>query len=227
MLRASLATVVVGALLGARLSHAAPNEIKVFTDELAAYRAHTLETHVNKARSGPLRVMPEYSYGLWRDWELSLQLPMAFASDAARGEGYRAELQYIAPHDEARGAYWGVNVELARDADAIGERFWNVELIPIVGWRDERWHLAANPGGERALSGAERRTLATPAFKLAYRLFGAQWLGFEHYRDEQGRTLYVAWDGKPGGADLNVGVGRGLTGRTDRWVLKAIYEFAF
>jgi uncharacterized membrane protein YkvA (DUF1232 family) len=215
------------AALVALAVHGAPNEIKVFTDELAAYHAHTLETHVNKARTGPLRVMPEYSYGLWHDWELSLQLPMAFTSDAARGEGYRAELQYIAPHDEERGLYWGLNVELARDAPAEGERFWNVELIPIVGWRNDRWHFAANPGGERALSGSERKTIATPAVKLAYRAFGREWLGLEHYRDEQGRTLYLAWDGKLGRSDINVGLGRGLSGQTDRWVMKAIYEFAF
>ena len=100
----------------AAAAHAAPNEIKVFTDELARYRSHTLETHINKADSGPLRVMPEYSYGIWRDWELSLQLPFAFSSDAASGEGYRAELQYIAPHDEDAGFYWGINVEIARHA---------------------------------------------------------------------------------------------------------------
>ena len=63
---------------------AAPNEIKVFTDELARYREHTLEFHVNKASSAgekaedhgtPLQIMPEYSYGIRRDWELSFQLP--------------------------------------------------------------------------------------------------------------------------------------------------------
>ena len=48
---------------------AAPNEIKVFTDELADYRESTLETHANKASRGPLQVMPEYSYGIWRNWE--------------------------------------------------------------------------------------------------------------------------------------------------------------
>src|SRR2546423_5143788 len=50
---------------------AAPNEIKVFTNELADYRESTLETHANKASRGPLQVMPEYSYGIWRNWELS------------------------------------------------------------------------------------------------------------------------------------------------------------
>ena len=152
----------------ASLAGAAPNEIKVFTDELAAFHAHTLETHVNKARTGPLRLMPEYSYGIWHDWELSLQLPLAFGSDAANGEGYRAELQYVAPHDEQRGFYWGLNVELARD-HRIGEpHFWNLEIIPILGLRVERWHFVANPGFERALSGQERRASATPAAKLAY-----------------------------------------------------------
>ena len=92
---------------------AAPEEIKVFTDELAGYGESTLEAHVNKAsRGAPLQLMPEYSYGVRRDWELSLQLPLAL-QDGVRGNGYRAELQYIAPHDNAAGFYWGVNFELA------------------------------------------------------------------------------------------------------------------
>ena len=222
----------------ASLAGAAPNEIKVFTDELAAFHAHTLETHVNKARTGPLRLMPEYSYGIWHDWELSLQLPLAFGSDAANGEGYRAELQYVAPHDEQRGFYWGLNVELARD-HRIGEpHFWNLEIIPILGLRVERWHFVANPGFERALSGQERRASATPAAKLAYRAYRKNSFGLEYYleagplahrlpRGEQSCMLYLAWDGKLGKSDLNVGVGRGSTPASDRWVIKAIYEVAF
>ena len=206
----------------------APNEIKVFTDELAGYREHTLETHINKARTGPLRVMPEYSYGLWHNWELSLQLPFAFGSGSANGEGYRAELQYVAPHDDERGFYWGINVELARDYRVDEPHFWNLEIIPIVGWRVERWHLVANPGFERALSGTERGTRPTPAAKVAYRAFGTNAYGVELYRDaDGGRTAYLAWDGKLGKSDINVGIGRGTSANADRWVLKAIYEVAF
>ncbi|HEX9397371.1 MAG TPA: hypothetical protein VF943_11615 [Burkholderiales bacterium] len=220
------------------LAGAAPNEIKVFTDELAAYHAYTLETHVNKARTGPLRVMPEYSYGIWHNWEFSLQLPFAFSSDGSNGEGYRAELQYVAPHDEERGFYWGVNMELARDYRVGEPHFWNVEFIPILGLRVERWHFVANPGFERALSGQERRVSAMPAAKLAYRAFGQNSFGLEYYleagplahrlmRDEQSRMLYLAWDGKIGKSDINVGLGRGATPASDRWVIKAIYEIAF
>src|SRR2546425_13271909 len=99
----------------AAVATAAPNEIKIFTDELADYGEHTLETHVNKAsRAGPriqnrltpLQVMPEYSYGIWHDWEFSLQLPAAFGQSASRLEGCRTELQYVAPHDKDAGFYW-------------------------------------------------------------------------------------------------------------------------
>src|SRR5204862_502207 len=101
-------------------------------DELAAHREHTLELHANRG-GGVTRFMPEYSYGLWPDWEVSLQLPLAW-SEGVRSEGYRAELQYVAPHDAARGWYWGINFELAR-VEQVGEpHFWSVEVMPIVGW---------------------------------------------------------------------------------------------
>ena len=44
--------------------------------------------------------MPEYSYGIWHNWEISFQLPATFSQDASRLDGYRGELQYVAPHEE-------------------------------------------------------------------------------------------------------------------------------
>jgi hypothetical protein len=210
----------------------------VFSDELANYGEHTLETHVNKAsRAGPraenprtpLQVMPEYSYGVWRNWEFSLQLPAAFSGGASRLEGYRAELQYVAPHDGEQGFYWGWNFELAR-VERLGERsFWNAELIPILGYRTGRWHLAANPGVDKAVSGAGGAPDFQPSAKAAYRTSGKDYVGLEYYAEGQSRSrmLYFAWDGKIGKSDINVGLGRGLTDSSDRWVIKAIYEFAF
>ena len=206
---------------------AAPNEIKIFTDELANYGEHTLETHVNKASRTPLQVMPEYSYGIWHDWEFSLQLPAAFGQDASRLEGYRTELQYVAPHDKDAGFYWGVNFELARIERPGDASFWNIELIPILGYRTERWHFVANPGIGKAVSGASRATDFQPAGKVAYRAFEKNYFGIEYYADDQSRVLYFAWDGKVGKSDINVGIGRGLTDSSDRWVLKMIYELAF
>lgn len=245
-IRATWVLLLVAGLATCAAAAAAPSEIKVFTDELALPGEHTLETHVNKAqpgekaenRSRPLQLMPEYSYGLHPNWEVSLQLPMSFGSEANRLQGYRAELQYIAPHDPEEGFYWGLNFELAR-IDPQGEpSFWNTELIPILGYRTGRWHLVANPGIDKAVSGTARTVNFEPAVKAAYRVEGRNFVGLEYYVDagplrhrlpahEQDRVLYVAWDGRVGKSDLNIGVGRGLTDVSDRWVVKAICEFAF
>lgn len=248
MIRRVVAASLSGWALGmSGMAEAAPNEIKVFTDELAGYGEHTLETHVSRAsdagprvenRRTPLQVMPEYSYGILRNWEFSLQMPAAFSQSGARLEGYRAELQYVAPHDDEEGFYWGVNFEIAR-IERLGEAsFWNVELIPILGYRRERWHFVANPGIDKAISGGTRAANFQPAAKLAYRAFEKNHFGVEYYveagplrntlsRNDQSRVLYFAWDGKIGKSDINVGLGRGLTDASDRWVLKMIYEFAF
>jgi len=172
--------------------------------------------------------MPEYSYGIWHNWEFSVQLPFAFSSDSAKGEGYRAELQYIAKHDGQSGVYWGINMEVARVARKHEPEFWNLEVIPIVGWRAGRWHLVANPGFERPVSGGDRTGTATPVEKIAYRAWSKNDFGLEYYRDNaDSHSLYFVWDGKLGKSDINVGIGRGTGSASDRWVFKAIYEFAF
>lgn len=241
---------LLGACVGLLLSLfaiAAPNEIKVFTDELATYGEHTLETHVNKAsRAGPaadnkatpLQVMPEYSYGIWRNWEFSLQLPVAEQHDRVRTNGYRAELQYVAPHNDEKGFYWGMNLELAHSARNGEPQFWDLEVMPIFGFRTDRWHLAANPGITVPLTGAAWKTTFDPAAKIAYRTFDKNYFGIEYYLQagpvrhwlpshQRSQVLYFAWDGKIAKSDINVGIGRGFSDASDRWVLKAIYEISF
>lgn len=231
------------ALFSGAVAMAAPNEIKVFTDELARPGEHTLETHVNRASSRsraeePLRVMPEYSYGMHPNCEFSLQLPIAFTGSTTRLEGYRAEVQYIARHDQQHGLYWGFNVELARINRLAEDALWNVEFIPIFGYRTERWHFVANPGFDKSVSGASGAVNFEPSAKVAYRAFGRNYYGLEYYVDagllrhrlpgnEQDRVLYLAWDGRLGKSDINFGVGRGITDASDRWVVKAICEIAF
>ena len=155
--------------------------------------------------------MPEYSYGIARHWEASLQLPLSLQGGNVGGRSFRAELQYIAPHEEDAGPYWGFNVEAGRR---------DAELIPILGYRRERWHFAVNPGFDEHLR-------FTPAAKAAYRTSGKNYFGAEYYSQEGSRLLFLAWDGKIGKSDINLGVGRGFTASSDRLVIKAIYEIAF
>jgi hypothetical protein len=182
--------------------------------------------------------MPEYSYGLWRNWEFSFQLPVAVEHGRVRSNGYRGELQYVAPHDEDRGLYWGVNVEVANLAANGEPRVWNVELVPIVGLRVDRWHFVGNPSISRILGGTGRKIDFEPAAKAAYRLDGKNYLGLEYFLEagpvqrwlpgsQRSEVLYFVWDGKIRRSDVNVGIGRGLTMASDRWVLKTVLEFSF
>ena len=241
------AVALVACLLAPSQATAAPNEIKVFSDELAGYGESTLETHGNKAsRAGrrseihavPFQVMPEYSCGIWKNWEVSVQLPLSISNEHGQSDGYRAELQYIAPHSEETGYYWGFNVEAARLARPGDATIWNIELIPILGYRLDRWHLIANPGLSRPMSGPQKRTNFEPAYKASYRTTAANQFGAEFYEeagplrrmltgDRRYRVLYLAWDGKIGKSDINVGVGRGLNNASDRFVFKTVFEFAF
>jgi hypothetical protein len=210
-------------VLAARAGLGAPNEIKVFTDEIVGYRRHSLEAHVNGA-GGTLQVMPEYSYGLRPDWEASFQLPMGERHGELHADGFRVELQYVAPHDEAQGWYWGWNAEAGRTERDDEPHEWTSELVPIVGFRSSRWHLVANPTLALPLSGEGRKLDFQPAAKLAYRASGGNDFGIEFYK-EASRLLFLTWDGKLGRSDVNLGIGRDLSGAD--WVVKLIVEIAF
>lgn len=182
------------------------------------HRESSVEAHVNRA-GGVLQAMPEYSYGVRPDWELSFQLPSAEQDGRWRSIGYRVELQYVAPH-EAAGFYWGWNAEVGHSRRTDEPEAWGAELVPILGYRVSRWQLIANPGFSAPLSGAGRTLHFDPAAKAAYREFGV-----EYY--ESTRLAFLVWDGKLGRSDINFGLGRGRSGAADRWVAKMIVEIYF
>jgi hypothetical protein len=218
---------------------AAPHDIKVDTNEITEQGAHALEVHMNVARPAPdnrrghvWQLMPEYSYGYARNWALALQLPLSRVGDNFYANGAGAEVQYVAPHDNERGGYWGASVKLVY-ASPIGERSsWALELVPIAGTRSGKFHFAVNLGLAIPIGGAESKVTFQPAAMLAYAVNARNGIGFEYYsdlgplknfapRDEQERTLYAVWNRTQQSFNLNLGIGRGLTHSSDRWVLKA------
>jgi hypothetical protein len=233
-------------LLMGGVAVAAPNEIKVFTDEITSVGETSVELHINKgSRSGPnalnrdqpLQLMPEVSYGFSKDWEISLHLPASYQNQKLRSNGQRLELQYVASHDAESGFYWGVNFELARLTRG-DDAYTGIQMFPIIGWRDALWHLVLNPALSKPLTGNDKRLTFDPAMKVGYRVFGKNYFGFEYFEetgplkkilpgDQRYRMLYLTWDGKLGKSEVNVGLGKGLTSVSDRLVLKAIVEIGF
>jgi len=106
-------------------------------------------------------------------------------------------------------------------------------MRPILGYRGDAWLLAFNPIVTTDLAGDDKGVLHfEPAAKLARSVARDTALGFEYYADlgrlshfapraEQSHMLYFVLDTQR----VNFGIGRGLTGASDRWTIKAILSF--
>jgi len=231
------------------LGLAAPEDFRVFTDEISSRGEYGAEFQAAIARPrtrGPgsegsrSQALAEFSYGLTGTVEVALQLP-ASRDGGGTGNGWRSnganfELQYAAPHESAKGAYWGLRAELGRGR-AVGEAAiaTAIELRPIVGYRIGDWHAVFNATVRAPISGHEREAKWEPSAKLAYGVAARTSVGVEYYveagesagaLDARRRALaLLAVDTRIHGIGLNVGVGRGTGAGGDGSVLKAIVAF--
>ena len=228
---------------------AAPDEIQVYNDDIHKPGEAGLELHLNHVPSGRkapsyagemrsdhrFQATMEWSYGWTSTWEAGLYVPVARdVSGSWVGNGLRARLKYIAPEAEGSSWRWGVNAEVGVSARRVSESPRGLEVRPIVAWENAQWALAFNPILAVDLaSGASRRPAFEPAIKVARKLAQEQAVGLEAYADwgpwgqwdPAGRrpmALFATWDGQWRGVEMNLGVGRGLQGYEDRWVVKAI-----
>ena len=142
-------------------------------------------------------------------------------------------MQYVAPHDDDDGGYWGIRGEVGYDKPVGEASAAAVEVLPIIGYRAGRWHFIANRSLNRAINRDNRRIHFEPAAKLAYRVVDHHNLGVEYYveggalrhllpRQQRTEVGYLVWDGVVGKAGFNVGVGGRMTPASDRWVVKMI-----
>ena len=252
-----MAAGLVGLCLSCSVHAALPDEIQVYTFEINEPHEFGLEVHINTTPNGQRtsaypgeitthrgwRVTPEFSYGLARNWEAGLYVPTVRAGDGSYYlAGGKLRLKWMPLQIEKDGGGWfaGINAELGR----IGKRFdpsrTNLEVRFIGGWKNDGWLLAVNPIFGWALSDGQRRRSpdGTLSFKVARSVVKDVALGFEYYSGygkvskvlplgERDNTLFLALDyaGKP--FAFNFGIGRGQTGATDKWTVKAIIDVPF
>lgn len=244
----------VFSLCALRLSAALIDEIQVYTDDIAVPRKFGLELHVNTTPSGRgtpeyageivprhgWRLTPEFSYGLSRDFEAGLYVPLHRAAGGRvelAGAKVRLKWLPVQPSEKDRGWFAGINTEIAWLEQRFDAAHWGSEVRTIFGYRNPEWLLATNPVFEWTLAGPERsaRPELELQFKAARKILPGLSFGPEYYaglgplgqarrRGEQEHTLFAAFDVDSGPWVFNCGIGRGLTHATDRWTVKFIFE---
>lgn len=228
--------------------HAAPEEIQVYLDDLRAPGQLGVDVHNNfvvsgrrtaeyageQAPSKVYRFTPEFAYGLTSTTELGFYA--LFTRDSGgnlHGDGLKARIKYIAPHDEKTGLFWGANLEVGHSSKRVSETAWNAELKGILGFRTGPWTVAVNPNLDGSLSRGGGPVTGDVDLKLNYALDPGTQVGLESYNElgplkhlstsnENSRILYAVLDKTFGAFDLNAGLGRGMTRSADHWVVKFI-----
>ncbi|MFZ6747403.1 hypothetical protein [Undibacterium sp. Ren11W] len=233
---------------------AASEEIQVYMDEINAPKQFGLDIHTNFVMSGNrtpdypgaqapgrvFRITPEFSYGLTPNWELGAYILMSHAaSENSTVDGEKIRLKFLATKASDQGFFWGANLEIGRVAYRIDENPWNAELKGMFGYRGDRWTVATNPNIGWKISGpVESPSSFHLDSKIAYKTDHDLEVGLESYNefgpihhmghlDQQSQTVFAVVDFNVRGWDLNLGIGRGLTSASDRWVAKAIINVPF
>jgi len=233
-------------LAAAPHAFAAPEEIQVYRDEVAPAHRFSVEINQSYVPSGPVedigpiakvglyRLTPELNYGFAPNWEAGTLLAATVRDSAFDVHGIKAHLRWIAPRPEGRPWWFGFNGEVGWSDRHLEDKPWTVELRALAGWEGKRWVLAVNPTLETAADGrgGEPARFELQS-KIGYRVSERWMVGLESYdalgplarldaSDRRPHTLYLTADTQWRGLDLNLGIGRGLTGAADGWAVKAV-----
>ena len=255
-LRAAQAT-IAALLLGMAPAHAINDEIQVYTEDINEPGQFGLELHMNTTpagRSTPdypgdsiprhgFRLTPEFSYGINKDFEAGMYLPTVRDADgsfSASGVKLRLKWLPLKPAEDNPGWYAGVNWEVARIDKRYSDSPMTTEVRTIIGYRADKWLLGVNPILSWDLSPGYRNggPDMVLGFKGVHDVAEGIALGLEYYsgigklahpmpHSLQEHTIYAVMDFDRKPFDFNVGVGRGLTGATDQWTVKAIFNVPF
>jgi hypothetical protein len=254
-LKLHLRVVALVAALASRPALAADqvhDEIQVYNAEIAEVGQWTYQQHLNYAPAGQtqpevpggfssnrsLQGTPEFAYGITDWWEAGFYLPFAVTgSGQLLSDGAKLRSLFVVPDAAKRSFFYGVNFELGYEMPRFASNPWGLEIRPIVGVRNAQWEFIVNPIVDLSFGAGGEADFA-PALRLARNLGNDWYVGLEYYGDygkigdflplqQQSQQLFAVTDFKAGVVDVELGVGYGFTGGSDRLVAKAIIGYAF
>jgi hypothetical protein len=238
------------ALLAGLLSfnaYGASEEIQVYLDDKEEAGQVSVDWHNNYVFSGrstpqyrgeqaPARVYrltPELNIGLTDTLELGFYLLSSLDRQGnLAGDGGKVRLKYITPHAE-EGLFWGLNLEVGEQAKRVSPNPWNAQLKGIWGLHEGRWTLGTNLNIDTPLDPHSGSPTVDVDFKINYRVAEKTEFGLESYNElgalhhldsinKNSKTLFTVVDTEVAGLDLSVGLGKGLTPDSDKWLVKLI-----
>jgi hypothetical protein len=229
-------------------------EFEVYGASVAPVGGGELELHTNFVPSGSqlvddsegrathhaLRSSLELSTGLASWLEASIYA-VSYARNGAGLQyvGNRARLTAVAPRSWNLPFAAGLSQEVGYARPGFAENQWAYEVTPILGKEMGNISLVLNPAFERGLGTGEHEWEFEPRAKLDYGLGDEESIGLEYYsvfgpvtgfdpRSHQRHQLFAT-----GKTELSsrmegaIGIGRGLTRNSDRWVVATQLEVKF
>ena len=229
-------------------------EFEVYGASVARVGGGELELHANFVPSGSQRVDDAEGRATHRALRSSLELSTGLASwleaslyavsYARNGAGVqyvgnRTRLTAVAPRGWNLPFDAGLSQEVGYARPGFAENRWAYEITPILGKTMGNVSLLLNPAFERGLGTGEHEWEFEPRARLDYALGDEEAIGLEYYsvfgpvtgfdpRSHQRHQLFATGKTElPSGMEGAIGIGRGLTSNSDRWVVSTKLEVKF
>jgi hypothetical protein len=229
-------------------------EFEVYGTGVPARGTRELELHTNFVPSGSQLVDDAEGRATHRAFRSSLELSTGLAtwleasfyavSYARNGAGVqcvgnRARLTAVAPGRWNLPFDAGVSQEVGYARPGFAENRWGYEVTPILGKEMGSVSLLLNPAFERGFGSGEHEWEFEPRARFGYALGDDEAVGLEYYsvlgpvsgfdaRSHQRHQLFATGTTDlSGGMEAALGIGRGLTRNSDRWVITTRLELKF
>jgi len=225
-------------------------EIQVYPYETVEAHHTMVEFHMNYIPSGTrdtsngqfpnnhqFHFTVEVTHGLTRHWELGAYLVTAYVPGVGpKFAGTRIRPRFRVPASWHLPFGFSVSTELAFNKHQFDPNTITLEIRPIIEKEIGKWYLSVNPDLTKSFRGedAHRGLGFEPGVKLSYNVTKLLAPGFEYYAEtgplthllpahQQHHLVFPTLDlNASPDWELNFGVGRGLTGTSEHWIVKWI-----
>jgi hypothetical protein len=227
------------------------DEIQVYDASIAEPGVVNLTWHNNYTPDGrtlpsfPGAVIPdkswngvtEWAYGVtpWMEAGLYLPLYSVWKGHGASFNGAKLRFLFVRPHADEHEFFYGVNFEFSFNESEWDPNEYTSEIRPILGLHLHPWDFIVNPILDNSWQGGVKSLDFAPETRIAYHVNDDWAVAVEEYddigplrnfykSDEQFHEMWGVFDHYAKWADVEAGIGFGLTPGSDKITLKLMFS---